>query len=627
MAPAFEFVITAGQGTGAPYPFPSAHFVLGSAPSAELRFPSNLVRPRHVELELDPMGVVWVRDLTGEQLMAIDGEVLERGALEPGSRLRLGPLELELGVLGAPRHAVGQTTGGVAPAPNPAVTATNLTGMVVDGRYEVISKLASGGMGDVYRARHVELGKLMVLKVMRPHLSDDPDIVARFKREAVSASRIGHQNIVDISDFGRTDEGRFYFVMEFLDGPTLADVMRRERVLHVSRAVNVGVQIARALGAAHALGIVHRDLKPENVILLKRGTEGDFVKVVDFGVAKVSDGRGQGGQTAFGVVVGTPQYMSPEQAAGMPVDARSDIYSLGLIVYELIAGRVVFEGETPSMVMAAHINQPAPALEPGLADSFVPDDLRDLVMRMLEKKREGRPQTMAEVIEGFEAFLSTTARVTPATSPRATDVARASAGVVTKPSRPAAATPQRASAVVQQPPPQLAPEPIPEATVPGKSKLPFLIAGVVGLAVVGGGVFFSASGHTPAEPTPPPVKPPVAIVELVTPTEPPRPAEPAKVPVEPAKPEQVTLRVTSEPDKAEVDEEDGTIVGTTPFPWTVEKGKKLTFIVKKDGYQPEKKAVNPSADLELHVKLTPVAKTQVAQPRGPKIIEKNPFEE
>jgi serine/threonine-protein kinase len=487
-------------------------------------------------------------------------------------------------------------------------------GDVIAGRYRIVSALAAGGMGEVYRAEHVELGKVFALKVMKQELSSDQDFVDRFKREAVASSRIGQHNIVDISDFGRTDEGRFYFVMEFLDGPTLADVMRRERVLHVSRAVNIGVQIARALGAAHALGIVHRDLKPENVILLKRGTEGDFVKVVDFGVAKVSDGRGQGGQTAFGVVVGTPQYMSPEQAGGMPVDQRSDIYSLGLIVYELIAGRVVFEGETPSMVMAAHINQPAPMLEPGLADSFVPEDLQGLVMQMLQKKREARPQTMAEVIAGFEAFLGTAARATPV---RATDVGRAPVAT-----RSSAVAPQRVSQPVLVAQPDLEPA----LPVAPKSKLPLVIGGVVVLAMVVGGAGFALSGNKPVEPAVP-VKPEPVVVA----PEPVRPAEPVKpVPVvapEPTKPEQVTLRLTSEPDKAEVDEEDGTIVGTTPFPWTVEKGKKLTFLVKKDGYQPERKSVNPSGDLDLNVKLTPVAKKQVVQPRGPNIIEKNPFEE
>jgi serine/threonine-protein kinase len=507
-------------------------------------------------------------------------------------------------------------------------------GDVIAGRYRIVSALAAGGMGEVYRAEHVELGKVFALKVMKQELSSDQDFVDRFKREAVASSRIGQHNIVDISDFGRTDEGRFYFVMEFLDGPTLAEVMRRERVLHVSRAVNIGVQIARALGAAHALGIVHRDLKPENVILLKRGSEGDFVKVVDFGVAKVSDGRGQGGQIAFGVVVGTPQYMSPEQAAGTPVDARSDIYSLGLIVYELIAGRVVFEGETPSMVMAAHINQQAPMLEPGLADSFVPGDLQQVIMQMLEKKREARPQTMADVVEVFEAFLGTVARATPATpSVRATDGARGPASGPNRALRASGVPAQRPSGVAAQRVSQaIAPavvEPVDESPslvpVPGaKSKLPLIIGGVLALVVVvaGAGFAMSSARGKPVEPAPV-EKAPVAVVAPEPPKVKPVEPEPVKA-VEPAKPEQVTLTITSEPARAEIDE-DGSLVGYTPLKLSVEKGQKRSFSLKKDGYQPETKSVNPSSDLELAIKLTPIRKAATPS-KSPGLIDDNPYQ-
>ncbi len=206
------------------------------------------------------------------------------------------------------------------PRPSPTsrgIRSQLMPGQVIDGRYRVVSRLAAGGMGEVYKAEHVELGKTFALKVMLPELSTDPEFVARFKREAIASSRIGQQNIVDISDFGRTQDGRFYFVMEFLEGLTLARLVHRERRAHpVDRVVGISLQVARALAAAHAQSIVHRDLKPENVMLLQRPGQADFVKVLDFGVAKVSHGQGEGGQTAIGMVVGTPQYMSPEQAEG-----------------------------------------------------------------------------------------------------------------------------------------------------------------------------------------------------------------------------------------------------------------------------------------------------------------------
>ena len=252
-----------------------------------------------------------------------------------------------------------------APPEATAITSMLTPGSIIDGRYEIVGKLAAGGMGEVYRAQHVELGKAMALKVMLPELSNDPEFVTRFKREAIAASRIGQQNIVDISDFGRTQNGRFYFVMEYLDGMTLSSLIHRQGAQAAERVLNIAAQACRALAAAHAQSIVHRDLKPENIMLLQRPGQPDFVKVLDFGVAKVSAGHGQGGHTAVGMVVGTPQYMSPEQAKAVPVDTRSDIYSMGLIIYELLTGRPTFSAETPSMLMVKHVVEAPPPFEPG----------------------------------------------------------------------------------------------------------------------------------------------------------------------------------------------------------------------------------------------------------------------
>jgi serine/threonine-protein kinase len=171
--------------------------------------------------------------------------------------------------------------GFVAPAQSTSPSSILAPGLIIDGRYEIVGKLAAGGMGEVYRAQHVELGKAMALKVMLPELSNDQEFVGRFKREAIAASRIGQQNIVDISDFGRTPNGRFYFVMEYLDGMTLSSLLHRQGAQAVERVVNISAQAARALAAAHAQSIVHRDLKPENLLL----DEFNNIKLIDFGLA------------------------------------------------------------------------------------------------------------------------------------------------------------------------------------------------------------------------------------------------------------------------------------------------------------------------------------------------------
>ncbi|MBW2224708.1 MAG: serine/threonine protein kinase, partial [Deltaproteobacteria bacterium] len=194
-----------------------------------------------------------------------------------------------------------------------------LVGMVLAGRYVVKSRIGEGGMGLVYEGLHRDIDKRVAIKVLRDDLSRRPEVVARFRQEAKSASRIGHENIVDISDFGETTRGASYFVMEFLDGEDLANVLGREVTVDSDRVCGIVLQCCRALSATHAKGIVHRDIKPENIFLTKRDGVDDFVKIVDFGIAKMSDIETDGAPgrklTKTGMIFGTPEYMSPEQAA------------------------------------------------------------------------------------------------------------------------------------------------------------------------------------------------------------------------------------------------------------------------------------------------------------------------
>ncbi|HXU06515.1 MAG TPA: protein kinase [Polyangia bacterium] len=237
----------------------------------------------------------------------------------------------------APRSVAAAVVPGLAFPREEESMGVDFAGRVIDSRYRVLRKIGEGGMGTVYAAEHVEIGKIVAIKILHPHYSTEQELVERFRREARAASRIGHPNIIDVMDFGTTDDGCAYFIMEHLDGIDLADVLSHERRLDPNRACQITIQICRALAAAHAAGVIHRDLKPENIFLVARDGKADFVKVLDFGVAR-SAGRSTR-LTNPGIAMGTPEYMAPEQAAGGVVDHRGDIYSVGALLYEMVTGQ------------------------------------------------------------------------------------------------------------------------------------------------------------------------------------------------------------------------------------------------------------------------------------------------
>jgi len=283
-------------------------------------------------------------------------------------------------------------------------------GTTFDHRYKITRKLGEGGMGVVFYARHVVIEKPVAIKVLKKSVSRDPSVVARFIQEAKAASRIGHPNIVDVTDFGTTEDGLAYQVMEYLEGPTLADLIYTRKRVPVDEALPILVQMARALAAAHDKGIVHRDLKPENIFLIERHGRDDFVKIVDFGIAKVTateDGKPQSGPklTRAGAVFGTPEYMAPEQASGSTdIDHRVDVYSLGAIFYEMLAGRVPLHGANTVRTLAMVILDEVPALGTTAPDLELPEGLEALVMKALSKKREGRFANMGEIADALEAI-------------------------------------------------------------------------------------------------------------------------------------------------------------------------------------------------------------------------------
>jgi serine/threonine-protein kinase len=284
-----------------------------------------------------------------------------------------------------------------------------LVGAVLADRWKLIRPIGSGGMGVVYEAHHTTLGKRCAVKVLREQVSRDADVVQRFQREAQSASRIGHENIIEIIDFGITPGGASYMVMELLEGRDLADILLQRGAMSIERAIPILLQCCRALGAAHAKGIVHRDIKPENVFLIDREEHKDFVKIVDFGIAKISDLETPGAPgrklTKTGMIFGTPEYMSTEQAYGRPTDARSDIYGLGVIAYEMFTGRVPFEGETFMAVISQHMLDPPPPMREKNPSIQIPADLEAIIVRTMDKDPDARPQSMAELHDQLLAFL------------------------------------------------------------------------------------------------------------------------------------------------------------------------------------------------------------------------------
>src|SRR4051812_2054987 len=284
------------------------------------------------------------------------------------------------------------------PPPDP------LIGRTLDGRYRIESVLGEGGMGLVYRARHAMLNKPLAIKVLKPEVSKDAEVMQRFQQEAQSASGIGNQHIIDISDFGSLPDGSTYFVMEFLDGVSLTKAIEVQHPMPADRVIRIAKQLCEALGAAHERSIVHRDLKPDNIYLVKRGNDKDFVKVLDFGIAKV--GGASSKLTKAGQVFGTPHYMSPEQCAGSNVDQRTDIYALGVILYEMSAGRVPFDADNLMGILTKHMyKKPIPPHELPPPQN-VPPGLEAIIMKCLEKSTEVRYQSMAEVKADLEAIES-----------------------------------------------------------------------------------------------------------------------------------------------------------------------------------------------------------------------------
>jgi len=278
-------------------------------------------------------------------------------------------------------------------------------GQLIGERYRILDRIGIGGMGVVYRAEHTMMRRELAIKVLLPELSGKEEFARRFEREAESASRLDHPNIVTVTDFGHTADGSLFLVMELLAGTSLSAAIA-EGPMAPARALAVERQILRALDHAHGAGVVHRDLKPENIMLVERDGQNDVVKILDFGIAKVTEPRGgapgREPLTQAGVIFGTPEYLSPEQALGEAVDPRADIYAAGVILYEMLAGRRPFESEDKVKIISMHLAHAPPRILDVNPNVQIPLPLEQAILQALEKSRENRFATAAAFMQALD---------------------------------------------------------------------------------------------------------------------------------------------------------------------------------------------------------------------------------
>lgn len=474
-------------------------------------------------------------------------------------------------------YAPSSTDGDRPSRPLPERKDDPFLGCTIDGRYKVEDILGEGGMGVVYRCRHKIIDKKVAMKILRADLARDKEVTERFLVEAKAASAIGNEHIIDISDFGQLPDGSTYFVMEFLEGQPLSAVVEQDKPMPVSRIVHIAKQLAEGLAHAHDAGIVHRDLKPDNIFLITRGKDPDFVKILDFGIAKVS--TSEQGITRAGAVFGTPHYMSPEQAAGAPIDRRGDIYSLGVILYELASGKVPFDADNFMGILTQHMYKapvPIRALVP--APQEIPPGLEAIVLKCLSKRAEQRYQNMAELLEDLS-------KLTEGNIPDAVAEMMQRSGGFNVPQDYFKKTGM--------------PEPMPAQPVGvPRSKWPMYagIAGVLAAVVIVVGIF-AVGGNSDAaseQPQPQP-QPPTTPAAAATTT---NDNEPAVVPAEEAGEAAMNLTtqvvIAMTPLEARIFHKEKDL-GSSPVIVQVPEGETWDLTVKADGYKDEVLKVDGSS--------------------------------
>jgi serine/threonine-protein kinase len=489
------------------------------------------------------------------------------------------------------------------------------------GNYTITAKLGEGGMGVVFLAEHPVIGRKVAMKAIHPELSRNPEVVSRFVTEAKAVNQIGNEHIVDIHDFGTTADGDFYFIMEFLQGDSLADRLRRESPLDPARALMIGAQVADALAASHAHGIIHRDLKPENIFLIHKGGTSDFVKVLDFGLAKLTVGDDKvSHKTRTGSVMGTPYYMSPEQCEGRPnIDHRADVYSLGVILFEMMTGKVPFGGEGYGEIIVKHITAPIPS--PRAINPRVPPACEAILLRALAKNRGERFRGM----EDFRAAMLDPERyaLSPSIVPTPGPLAGYGAETGSSPSRLADSHVSDLVPMGGDPALGAHAAPMPSTfrdsavALDADESIPRsrtgLLASILAAALVAGGVAAFLVVRAGSSERPAVVQP---AVNNPAPAPAPAPVPALPPPVAPPLPAKVTIKFRSEPVGAAVARKDtGEQLGVTPFEIEVSQGKSpLDVVFKKANFKDVPLSIVPSEPGLLAAKLEATPTTGHSRP-------------
>ncbi|MSP60547.1 MAG: serine/threonine protein kinase [Myxococcales bacterium] len=492
---------------------------------------------------------------------------------------------------------------------------SGLVGTVIADRYRIERKIGEGGMGEVFEASHIYIDKKFALKLLRPEIISNPEAVARFHQEARSAASIGHDNIVDVEDFGRLPDGSVYLAMEMLVGQALADRLRKPPALPLGEYLDYAIQVCQGLSAAHAKGIVHRDMKPENIFLTEKHGQ-TVCKILDFGIAKVS-GEGAGHSlTRTGAIFGTPFYMSPEQALGKSLDHRSDVYSVGVILYEMAVGRVPFQAESFMGILTQHITAALVPPSQAAPERRIPAQFESVIVKAMAKEPGDRFATMDEMIA---VLCRVAAELAPelgipfeeAARPGRSRPLRAASGLV--PVR--VATGRMAPAPPAQPAhgvDPLAPpteEDLPQVVdLPAQNKGPWLLIGIgAGALALGAGLVTALVLWQPAKVTPvPPLRetpPPLVVTPL-----------PAQVLVESVPPGAQVLA-------------GGKAIADAPDMVKIAVGSTLTVTLRKDGYEDKLVTLDPAKDRKFIVRLEKravEARPPVELPKPPLVEEPPP---
>ena len=283
--------------------------------------------------------------------------------------------------------------------------ATGLIGATIADRYHVVDVLGTGAMGVVYRADDRASRMPSAIKVLHRHLNTSKEAEARFQREALVGIKLAHPNCVSVLDSGATSDGSFFMVMELVEGESLGDLLEREKVLPWRRALCIARHALRGLEHAHRESVVHRDIKPDNILVTRNGRDADFARILDFGIAKLVGDSVQNAITQAGIAIGTPKYMSPEQAVGGTIDGRTDLYSLSIVLYEMLTGRTPFGDREPLRTLMAHVSEPVPAFAEVAPDAAVPPEVEALVRDGLAKLSDDRIPTASAYIERIDALI------------------------------------------------------------------------------------------------------------------------------------------------------------------------------------------------------------------------------